>query len=118
LPTPKEHRTQAEQNEFFVSQLGNPFWDWAVTGTFYEALHYVDGFLMMKGVDPPRHADRNHIVESDPMLSKIWPEYSQLYNDSKLARYECHEFSRDEVRLLRENYLKPIKELLNPLIPK
>jgi uncharacterized protein (UPF0332 family) len=118
LPTPKEHREQAEHNEFFVSGLDNPFWDWAVAGTFYAALHYVDSFLMMKGIDPPRHKDRNPIVETDPTLSKIWLEYSQLYNDSKLARYEIHQFNKEEVRLLIDNYLKPIKELIVPLLPK
>ena len=118
MPTPQEHRSQAEQNEFFVSQLDNPFWDWAVTGTFYEALHYVDAFLKTKGIDPPRHADRNNEVEKDATLSKVWMEYKQLYDDSKLARYECHRFDRDEVRLLRDNYLNPIKDLLKPLIPR
>ena len=118
MPTPKEHRSQAEHNEFLVSQLDNPFWDWAVTGTFYAALHYVDGFLMTRGIDPPRHADRNSIVERDLTLGKIWPEYSQLYNDSKLARYEAYKFDKEQVRLLVDNYLKPIKDLLDPLIPK
>ncbi len=101
-----------------MSELDNPFWDWAVTGTFYAALHYVDGFLLTQGIDPPRHSDRNHYLESDQTLGKIWPNYSQLYNDSKLARYEIHKFSKDDVRLLIDNYLKTIKDLLNPLIPK
>ena len=118
MPTPKEHRSQAAQNEFFVTELKNPFWDWAVTGTFYEALHYVDAFLKTKNIDPPRHADRNDIVERDATLSKVWLEYKQLYDDSKLARYECHSFSQDDLKLLRGTYLKPIKELLDPLIPK
>jgi hypothetical protein len=118
LSTPQRHREQAEHNEFFVESLNNPFWDWAVVGTFYEALHYVDGFLMTKGVDPPRQAERNSIVATDSTLVKIWPEYQQLYNDSKLARYECHTFDQNAVRVLRESYLKPIKDLLNPLIPK
>lgn len=118
MPTAKEHRAKAEENEFFVSGLDNPFWDWAVTGTFYEALHYVDSFLMTRNVDPNGHCDRNEIVESDATLSKIWPEYQQLYQDSKLARYECHPFSKEDVRVLRESYLKPIKDLLLPLVPK
>jgi hypothetical protein len=73
---------------------------------------------MLRGEDPPRHKDRNPIVETDSTLSKIWPEYSQLYNDSKLARYEIRKFSKDDVRLLADNYLKPIKDLLVPLLPK
>jgi len=68
--------------------------------------------------DPPRHADRNSIIESDPTLSKIWLEYKQLYNDSKLARYEIQGFSKDDVRLLHDNYFKPIKDLLEPLLPR
>lgn len=118
MPTSKEHREKAEHNEFFVSGLDNPFWDWAVTGTFYEALHYVDGFLITKGVDAPRHSERNSIVEKDATLGQIWPEYSQLYNDSKMARYECHEFTQEDVRLLRNAYLKPIKDLISPLLPR
>ena len=89
-----------------------------MAGTFYAALHYVDGFLMLRGIDPPRHADRNNIVENDPTLSKIWTEYRQLYNDSKLSRYEIHQFDKEAVRLLTDNYLKPIKDLLVPLLPK
>ena len=85
---------------------------------FYAALHYIDAFLMMRGTDPPRHMDRNDIVETDPTLSKIWPEYSQLYTDSKLARYEIHKFTREDVRLLLDNYLKPIRDLVTPLLPK
>jgi len=73
---------------------------------------------MLRGEDPPRHGDRNTIVETDPFLSKIWLEYKQLYNDSKLARYEIHGFNKDDVRLLQDNYLKPIKELLDPLLPR
>jgi uncharacterized protein (UPF0332 family) len=118
LPTAKEHREQAEHNEFFVSELDNPFWDWAVAGTFYAALHYVDGFLMLSGIDPPRHSDRNSIIESNPTLSKIWLEYKQLYNDSKLARYEIHKFTQEDVRLLRDSYFKPIKDYLIPRLPK
>lgn len=118
MSTAKEHREQAEHNEFFVSNLDNPFWDWAVTGTFYAALHYVDGFLMLRGDNPPGHAERNYTIQNDPALSKIWFEYKQLYNDSKLARYEIHKFSQAEVRLLQDNYLKPVRDLLKPMLPK
>jgi uncharacterized protein (UPF0332 family) len=118
LPTAKEHREQAEHNEFFVSELENPFWDWAVTGTFYAALHYVQGFLILSGRDPDKHSDRNFIIQNDPILSKIWLEYRQLYNDSKLARYKIQKFTQEDVRLLRDNDFKTVKDYLVPMLPK
>ncbi len=117
MPTAKEHRAQAEHNEFFVATLQNPFWDWAVTATFYAALHYVDAFLMTKGIDPEFHPDRNEYVRNDPTLTKIRSNYRQLQNDSRSARYDVVPYSQEDVRLLQEE-LKAIKNLLSPLIPR
>jgi hypothetical protein len=118
LPTGPQHRAQAEHNEFFVDQLDNPFWDWAVTGTFYTAVHYVDGYLISKGLDPPNHTERNELVHTDPTLAKIEDNYKQLYVDSRNARYDLVPFTKEDVRLLRDLELKPIKDLLDPLISK
>jgi uncharacterized protein (UPF0332 family) len=117
LSTPQQHRAQAEHNEFFVSTLQNPFWDWAVTGTFYAALQYVDAFLMSKGIDPENHPERNDYVRNDPTLRGIRSNYRELQTNSRNARYDVVSFSQDDVQSLQEE-LKAIKSLLIPLIPR
>ena len=118
MPTGQKHRAQAEHNQFFVDELDNPFWDWAATGTFYAAVHYVDGFLISKGIDPIDHTERNEYVRTDPTLAKIKDNYRELYVQSRNARYDLVPFTKEDIRLLRELELKPIKDLLDPLIPK
>ena len=117
MPTPQQHRIQADHNEFFVSQLENPFWDWAVTGTFYAAVHYIDGYLITKGIDPEFHSERNQYINRDPTLAQLWNDYRELMNNSRWARYDIVEFDKEDVRLLQAN-LKAIKDVLSPLIPK
>ena len=48
MPQPTEHIAQAEKNErLYDSLLGTEFNDWAITGLFYAALHYVDAYPIL-----------------------------------------------------------------------
>lgn len=50
MPTPDQHRQQAEHNKAFIRDLDTtPYLDWAVTVAFYTALHLVEWFLTSKG---------------------------------------------------------------------
>jgi hypothetical protein len=87
VPTKEEHRAKAAHNEKFVASLGDPFWDWAVTGTFYTAVHYVMAYLATKGVHPVLHQVRNSHIYRDPVLSQIYVDYRELQDNSEDARY-------------------------------
>jgi uncharacterized protein (UPF0332 family) len=116
LPNITEHRTKAEENEFFVQSLQNPFWDWAVTGTFYAALHYVDAYLATKRIDPATHIIRNGFVKSEAVLNPLWGDYRELLNESRTARYDAGTtITQGDVTRLQNN-LNAIKAVVLPLI--
>lgn len=118
MPTKAAHSGKAAQNDYFVSTLGNPFWDWAVTGKFYAALHYVEAYLATKR--PPVHS-RNHAVRDsnihdDPVLRPIYVDYRELESECHDARYDASLiFSQGDVERLEKN-LDKIRKLLEPLI--
>jgi hypothetical protein len=119
LPAFEQHRGKAIHNEDFVKELDNPYWDWAITASFYAALHYVEGFFARKA--PPVHSRNHEIrddnVQRDPVLKRIYDEYRQLKDDSVAARYDArltltqadYEFSR--------KYLERIKSVILPTFP-
>jgi len=84
-----EHRTKAEHDEFFVSNIDYPFFDWKVTGLFYCALHYVDAYLAGLHINPGTHSKRLTYVRTDPTLQPIFADYRDLLNESRTARYEA-----------------------------
>ena len=64
MPSEQEHMDKARHNEAFVQSLGIPtttFLDWAVTGIFYAALHYVEAFLATQRVHSPSHRSRDAV---------------------------------------------------------
>ena len=81
MPQPTEHIAQAEKNErLYDSLLGTEFNDWAITGLFYAALHYVDAYIVSRtGVSSPNHSSRNYLVDSTLSLTEIRPAYAELY---------------------------------------
>lgn len=116
MPNQTEHRGKAEDNEYFVASLQNPFWDWAVTGTFYAALHYVDAYLATKHIDPPTHVIRNGLVKSQAALTPLWGDYRELLNESRTARYDAGTtMTHGDVTRLQAN-LNAIKAVILPLI--
>ena len=116
MPTKSEHREKASQNEFFVSSLGNPFWDWAVVGVFYAALHYVEAYLATKNIHSGSHPLRDSHVQRDPSLRAIYAKYRELKDESRDARYDAAViFSQADVKRLQAN-LDTIKNLINPLL--
>ena len=64
MPTEKDHSTKAEYNETFFQKTKNNYQDWAITGLFYSALHYVDALLSKKGHSVEDHKTRFWYVRS------------------------------------------------------
>jgi hypothetical protein len=119
VPTKDEHKAKAIHNEKFVQHLGNPYWDWAVTGTFYAAVHYVMAYLASKNIHPVLHKVRNSQIHRDPLLNPIYVDYRELQNNSEDARYmervPVTAFSQADVQKLAVN-LNRIKAVIVPLI--
>ena len=118
MSTTAEHKAKAEHNDFFVSTLQNPFWDWGVTGTFYAAVHYVEAYLAKH--NPPIHSRNHNIrdnnVQGDPLLTTVYDDYRELKNECHDARYQAHiTFTQADVLRLQAN-LDSIKNAIAPLI--
>jgi len=119
LPNTAEHRAKAENNEFFVSTLDNPFWDWAVNGIFYAALQYIEAYFatLIPAFHPTTHQIRDSHIHADPRLATVYVDYRQLEDESRNARYDARiEFTQADVtRTMR--YLERIKAVVVPLLP-
>lgn len=118
MPKKAEHSGKAAQNEFFVSTLGNPFWDWAVTGKFYAALHYVEAYLATRNpaIHSRNHAVRDSNIQADSVLKTLYVDYRELESECHDARYDASlTFSQGDVERLERN-LDRIRKVLQPLI--
>jgi len=90
MPRENQHLVQARHNEGFVQHLINTtrFSDWAATGIFYAAVHYVEAaFDARLNFHTFSHAVREY------HLSQVLPDprsrlqYRRLKSASMLARY-------------------------------
>ncbi len=85
---PTDHINQWRHNRAFISKIDPEFPDWAVTATFYTALHAVDALLKYDKV--PRvvsHESRNKTLIQTTRYAKIWEMYQPLYDLSRTIRY-------------------------------
>jgi len=119
VPAFHQHRDKAIHNEDFVAELNNPYWDWAITATFYSALHYVEAFLACKPI--PIHS-RNHEVrddniQRDALLTRIYDDYRQLKDDSHNARYDARMTLTQTDYAYAKKYLEKIKAAIVPTFP-
>jgi hypothetical protein len=98
MPDKQAHLAQATHNNGFAKSLvddGNGPHDWAVTVTFYAALHYFECWLVGRGFDILGEAKRKrsspHTVRMekarDYLPDDIATIYRTLRQQSELARY-------------------------------
>ena len=88
LPLETEHIAKAEWNEKLANTLSRTaFLDWAITVTFYSALHYVDSVLACSGTHPENHTARSDAMTSAAILFQIRKEYRLLETLSRNSRY-------------------------------
>ena len=102
MPQKDEHFNWATHNRNFWTSIdldGSPFTDWALTGMFYESVHWVEAFLATKGYNSGNHPERSRnmrFYKSD--FKPIQADYDTLKQDSETARYDCYKHTADEIR--------------------
>lgn len=88
----QEHIDRAVKNEGFASLLTDPYWDWAVTATYYAGVHYIEAYFA--NLRPPihsgTHGTRDSDIRRDSVLNAAWRTYKHMKEDSEDARYEPH----------------------------
>ena len=101
---------KAERNE----RLGNALallperhTEWEITIFFYSALHYVNAFLELQGLEVPHHFARYRLVSR---LTNFAKEYENLFQKGINARYKMDEFTAQEVESTRTNEFLTVKE--------
>ena len=120
MPSKDEHLNWDIRDRDFWTSIDldtSPYTDWAPTGMFYEALHWVEAFLATKGYHCGDHKQRKwamrRIYRSD--LVTIEADYSNLKKISEKARYDCHKYTATEIRQLTplvDNIKNHISQLL------
>ena len=115
MPSKTDHAAKAVHDEKFVSTLGDPYWDWAVTGVFYAALHYVEAYLATKRIHSPSHPVRDSHINRDSVLRAIYPDYRDLKDESRTARYDVIQFRSNDLARMQQ-LLATIKTAIAPHI--
>ena len=102
MPQKDEHINWATHNRCFWTSIdldNTPFIDWAVTGIFYESVHWVEALLATKNHHSSTHTERKtNIVSYELELRPIWEDYIQLERDSRNARHLCYQHTTEQVR--------------------
>jgi len=114
--TAAEHIRKAAHNEAFIASLElstTPFLDWAVTGVFYAALHYIRALAAAN-----LFANVTSYGEMDKLFATLAPlkrrpglygHYRFLKDESREARYETRRFKAKDISSILANDLQPIK---------
>ncbi|MDA2924471.1 hypothetical protein MYX65_07420 [Acidobacteria bacterium AH-259-L09] len=116
MPTFDEHIAKARHNEEFIVEIrasGNKFLDWAITGYFYAAIHYVESyFARFLGYHTTDHGERLTRINHEPSLREVYPVFRSLKDDSEEARYGVTEFTDEVVETEIKPRLEKIKSHL------
>lgn len=101
MPQKDEHINWAIHDRDFWTSIdldSTPFTDWAVTGMFYESVHWVEAFLATKPHHSGSHAERKtNMTNYESELLPIWKDYIQLERDSRNTRYLCYQHTAEQV---------------------
>ncbi len=104
MPNKDDHVSSAthDRNFWIGIDLGSsPFTDWAISGMFYESVHWVEALLAIKGYHSGNHFDRSRnmrLLKSD--LGPIQTDFDILKQDSETARYKCYKHTAKEAKQL------------------
>ena len=113
VPTADDHLTQARANRahaewLLATGLGDPATlQWAVTATYYSALHGLTAHLMRQGMSAKTHVARRTALQSpgSGVPRHIIAAYRYLEVRSRGARYELWMFTPRRVRDLLDQEL-------------
>ena len=92
MPSFQKHRDQAQHNRGFAESLcaQGDYLDWAMTATFYSALHSIQSmFAKQCNNVPETHADRDRWLVRTKAPQNVLDAYQELKTRSWWARYEC-----------------------------
>lgn len=119
MPDVNTHLRVARNNEDFSRDLisENRYLDWAVTGIFYSAIHYVEAYLATQAIHSASHRGRDTEIYSDTNLRHIYDEISDLKNDSTQTRYQGYVFSQSEILSRIRPCLERVKSHIQSLLP-
>ena len=120
-PTFDEHcekRDKAESAQLVLQKVDiEEHADWIVIIAFYQALHWVDAYLLSTGqTQPTSHGARKKMVRSDNFLRSIYGNFEYMYNASMHARYHSWKNLYPEVRVILDIDLNTIINHISPLI--
>lgn len=116
----KAHIDQWKHNRGFLQTIQPPYPDWAVTVTFYTALHAVDALLAHDKVQGiTSHEARNGALMRTNRYANIWKSYQPLHSLARTVRYLAkpqrwvpwHEIEPNVIR----RYLYPIEKSVQKL---
>ena len=92
------------------------FLDWAVTGMFYEGVHWVEAYLAKSSFHSVNHGSRMMYMRHDTMLNAISKDMERLKFDSENARYQCYKFTKKDISGDIIPRVDQIKNLVEPII--
>lgn len=120
-PTFNEHcekRDKAKAAQLALQQINlKEHADWIVIIAFYQALHWVDAYLISKGhSQPTSHGKRKNVIRSDSSLRPIYRHFDYMHNASEHARYHSWQDYFPEVQVILEKDLNAIISHISPLI--
>jgi hypothetical protein len=116
LSSKDQHKEKAEHNKFLRDELDNPFWDWAVTATFYAAVQCVEAYFATIPLHSKNHEDRDSSIQRDAKIRSIYGDYRLLKDESRDARYQPYiTFAQADVQRV-QTYLQTVKNVILPLI--
>ena len=110
MPSVQQYLSKAVRNEEFADALASHsvrYTEWEVTALFYSALHYVNSFLEMQGLEATHHFARFRLIANLTDFSK---EYENLSQKSNNARYKMDEFTPREIESVRAGEFRVVKE--------
>lgn len=120
MPDVDTHRQQVTHNRETIAHLqraGDAYLDWVVTALFYTALHLVDQVLYHNArLNPRNHRQRHAAIANEPSLMPIYGDYRELEHQSRRSRYECAQFTIDQVQRLFVR-LARIERIVNVVVP-
>ena len=111
LPNKETHLEQYQHNKDFLENGisdTNKFADWAVTATFYCAVHIVEAALADMQIHSDNHYERGQKIRKY-FCRKLQICYKDLYSRSMTSRYSCITQTSEDVKYALKD-LKAIKE--------
>lgn len=113
--TTEDHKEWGVHNKEFAGKLTaddfENYQDWRAVALFYSAVHYIEVFFERKWEDEDDYKIESHKERKSQIMGSIlfnhWDKYSALYDAGYNARYQCKNFSKEEVDDLKEDQFEP-----------